>query len=154
MNKTCGGIIILLLLVISGGIYKFIFQGSTSPSIDGRSTIHLTDGERDIVLTEMRTFLSSVQKITQGIAQDNMQLVAKHARLVGNAAQGEIPGTLVGKLPLEFKQMGFDTHKKFDQLAMDADDLGDSNHALVQLSDLMQNCVACHATYRIDITPK
>ena len=54
MNKTCGGIIILLLLVISGGIYKFIFQGSTSPSTDGRSTIHLNADERDLVLAEMR----------------------------------------------------------------------------------------------------
>ena len=70
------------------------------------------------------------------------------------AAQGEVPGTLVGKLPLAFKKLGFDTHTKFDQLAMDADDLGDSKHALVQLSDLMHNCVACHETYRIDITPQ
>jgi hypothetical protein len=154
MNKTSGGIIILLLLVISGGIYKFIFQGSTSPSTDGRSSIHLNADERDLVLTEMRAFLNSVQKITQGISEDDMPLVAEYARLVGKAAQGEVPGTLVGKLPLAFKKMGFDTHTKFDQLAMDADDLGDSNYALVQLSGLMQNCVTCHASYRIDITPK
>jgi len=151
MNKTCSGIIILLLLIIGGGIYKFIFQGSTSPSTDGRSSIHLNADERDLVLAEMRAFLSSVQKITQGIAENDMQQVVEYARKVGTAAQGEVPGTLVGKLPLAFKKLGFDTHTKFDQLAMDANDLGDSKHTLVQLSSLMQNCVACHEAYRFDI---
>lgn len=80
-----------------------------------------------------------------------MELVAEYARKSGKAAQGEVPGTLVGKLPLQFKKLGGDTHAKFDQLAMDADDLGDRDQALDQLSTLMKNCVACHATYRIDI---
>lgn len=40
---------------------------------------------------------------------------------------------------------------KFDQLALDAEDLEDGNHSLEQLSTLMQNCVTRHATYRIDI---
>ena len=35
-------------------------------------------------------------------------------------------------------------------LALDADELEDPEHSLQQLSELMQNCVACHAAYRID----
>lgn len=150
MSKTCFGIITLLLLVIAGGIYKFVFQGSVSDSTDGRSAIHLDPGEKDLVLAEMRAFLSSVQQITEGIANDDMARVVEHARKVGSAAQGEVPGTLVGKLPLPFKRLGLDTHNGFDQLAMDAEDLGDSDHTLSQLATLMQNCVACHAAYRID----
>ena len=68
MNKKCSIVIGLLLVVIAGGIYKFIFQGSVSDSTDGRSEIHLNSSERDIVLAEMRAFLASVQQITQGIA--------------------------------------------------------------------------------------
>lgn len=151
MSKTCSGIIILLLLVITGGIYTFIFQGNTSPNPDGRSSILLNADERDLVLTEMRVFLSSVQKINQGIAENDMQLVSDYARQVGKAALGQVPGTLIGKLPLEFKTLGFDTHTKFEQLAMDADDLSDSSHTLIQLSSLMQNCVICHESYRIVI---
>ena len=63
-----------------------------------------------------------------------------------------IPGTLVGKLPVQFKKLGFDTHAKFDQLALDAEEFGDSDHALSQLSTLMKNCTACHAAYRFDIS--
>ena len=151
MNKKCFAIIVLLLLVITGGIYKFIFQGSVSDNTDGRSAIHLNSGERDLVLAEMRSFLTSVQQITKGISENDMKLVAEYARKSGKSAQAEVPGTLIGKLPLQFKKLGGDTHKKFDQLAMDAEDLEDGGHALEQLSTLMQNCVSCHAIYRIDI---
>jgi hypothetical protein len=152
MDKKCSGIIVLLLLVIAGGIYKFIFQGSISERPDGRVVIHLNTGERDLVLTEMRLFLESVQKITAGISENDMQLVAEYARKAGMAAQGGVPGTLVGKLPIGFKKLGPDTHKKFDQLALDAEEFGDGDHALSQLSDLMQNCVSCHAAYRFSIS--
>ncbi len=152
MNKKCSVIIALLLLVIAGGVYKFIFQGNISESEDGRITVDLNADERNLVLAEMRQFLESVQKISNGIAGDDMGLVADYARKAGKAAQGAVPGTLVGKLPLGFKKLGSDTHKKFDQLALDAEEFGDGDHALSQLSVLLQNCVACHAAYRFTVS--
>jgi hypothetical protein len=152
MSKKCIGITIILCLVIIAGIYKFIFQGSVSESSDGRTTIHLNAGERDLVLTEMRAFLMSVQQITAGISENDMNHIAEYSRKVGKAAQAEVPGTLMAKLPLQFKQLGFDTHTKFDQLAMDAVDLEDREHVMSQLALLMQNCIACHAAFRIDIS--
>ena len=154
MSGKCSGMIVLLLLVIAGGIYKFIFQGSVSGGTDGRTAIQLDAGERDVVLAEMRAFLASVQQVTAGIAENDPGRVAQHARKSGKAAQAAVPGTLMGKLPMEFKQLGLDTHTRFDQLAMDAEDMGDVSHALSQLSTLMQNCVACHEAYRIDVSGK
>ena len=151
MNKKCLTVTAILIAIIAAGFYKFILQGSTTESTDGRTEILLSDGERNLVLTEMRAFLNSVQQINQGLSENNMELVAEQARKSGKAAQAGMPGTLVGKLPLQFKKLGGDTHAKFDQLAMDADDLGDRDHVLQQLSTLMKNCVTCHATYRIDI---
>lgn len=130
--------------------YKFFIVGSVAPSGDGRQAILLEPGERDLVLDEMRTFLQSVQAILQGVSEDNMESVAVAARKVGAAAQQAVPGSLMTKLPLAFKKLGFDTHGQFDRLGMDAEDIGDREHALEQLSVLMQNCVACHASYRID----
>ena len=150
MSKKCFGIVVLLSLIVMGGIYKFIFQGRVSVNADGRTAIHLNYKEKNLVLAEMRAFLTSVQKITKGISENDMKIVVDYSRKVGRAAQGEVPGTLMAKLPMQFKQLGFDTHTQFDQLAMDAEDLGDSNHALSQLSILMQNCVSCHSAYRID----
>jgi len=151
MHKIYLTTIALLILVIAAGSYKFILQGSTIQSTDERTTILLTEAERNLVLTEMRSFLISIQQISQGISENNMDIVVEAAQNSGKAAQADVPGTLVGKLPLSFKQLGFDTHKKFDQLAMDTEDLGDSAHALQQLSELLQNCVSCHAAFRIDI---
>lgn len=151
MNKTCLIVVSGLVLVILGGAYKFIIQGSVSKSTDGRVTIHLNASERDIVLREMNAFLLSVQKITNGIAENDMERVAEYAKKAGSAAQGEVPFSLVGKLPLAFKKLGFDTHSKFDLLALDAESLGDASHTLNQLTTLMENCVGCHAIYRLQV---
>jgi hypothetical protein len=141
---------VILLIVLLGTVYKFVIQGSTAKSTDNRVAIQLTPGEKDLVLAEMRAFLASVQQITHGVASKDMQLIATNARAVGRAAQQGMPGSLMGKLPLEFKQLGLNTHEKFDLLALDADQLEDETHSLAQLAELMQNCVACHATYRLE----
>ena len=147
--KLCWLITGILILAIVAMGYKFMIAGSVAPASDGREALILEPAERDLVLTEMRMFLSSVQKITQALTEEDMEAVVKAAREVGLAAQQAVPGSLMGKLPLAFKKLGFDTHKKFDELALDAEQLGDPNHALQQLSTLMNNCVACHSTYQI-----
>lgn len=140
-------IIGLLLLVIVAGLYKFIIQGSTTME-DQRVVIHLNESEHLLVLSEMRNFLISVQKITQGIASDDMEVIMRAAKQSGNATQAGMPGSLVGKLPIEFKRMGFDTHSRFDQIALDAESFADKEHSLNQLAELMRNCIACHETYQ------
>jgi len=139
---------VLFFLTTLAMAYMFIYKGSVESAADGRTAIRLTSSERDLVLTEMRTFLASVQGITQGIGEQNMESVSQAARKVGAAAQQEVPGSLIGKLPLEFKKLGFDTHSQFDALALDAEQLGDGEHTLTQLSKLMTNCVACHESFR------
>jgi len=154
MNRICLGFITLLILIIGGGAYKFIFQGSVTESTDGRISIQLNTDERHLVLEEMRMFLVSVQQITKAATENDMKTIADSARKVGKAAQAAVPGSLIGKLPIEFKKLGFDTHLKFDELALNADDFGDSTQILIQLSTLMENCVGCHAAYRIDTSDK
>jgi len=151
MKSISNIIIVILLAIIAFGGYKFIIQGSVQPASDGRTAILLSDTERNLVLAEMRDFLASVQQINHGLATENMELVVEAAKKVGREAQAQVPGTLMGKLPLAFKKLGSDTHQKFDLLALDADSLADVNQTLTQLSTLMQNCVACHEAFRIDL---
>lgn len=148
MSKSCLTVITLLLIIIAGGVYKFILPADASKSSDTRELIQLTTAEKDIVLAEMRIFLTSTQQIIKGISEGNMELVARQAKKSGKAAQAEIPASLAKKLPVQFKKLGSDTHMKFDQIAMDAEDLGDNEHALSQLSVLLQNCTSCHEIYR------
>jgi len=151
MCKVCWSITGILLVVIIGMGYKFIIQGDVTQLDDNRVAIQLTNGERELVLSEMRIFLLSIQQITSGISNDDMALAADSARKSGRNAQIAVPGTLIGKLPIGFKKLGFDTHAKFDELALDAEQLGDSSHTLSQLNSLLENCVSCHAAYRFEI---
>lgn len=151
MCKICWFSVFILVLVSAGIAYKFVYQGSVTERLDGRMAILLEKNERDLVLSEMRIFLESVQQITSGITDNDMQRVAEFARKSGVSAQAAVPGSLIGKLPLSFKQLGSDTHKKFEELALDAEDLGDRDHTLTQLSTILKNCVACHATYRFEV---
>lgn len=154
MNKPALIIIVVLLAITAFGGYKFIIQGSTTTSVDGRITILMTDAEKDLILEEMRGFLAATQQIIAAVAADDLEKAAIAAKKVGRAAQAEVPGTLMGKLPIAFKKLGFDTHTKFDQLALDAESLEDGNYTLEQLSALMQNCVGCHSAYRLEVEKK
>jgi len=150
MCKLCWASVVVLLLAVVGMGYKFILSGEVVATADGREAIVLEPAERDMVLGEMREFLVSIQAITDGIVNDDMASVVAAARAMGTSAQRGVPGSLVRKLPLDFKTMGFDTHGRFEQLALDAEQLGDGEYALGQLAELMQNCTACHAMYRFE----
>ena len=154
MCKFCWVLVAILGISASAMSYKFILSGDVIKSVDGRLAVQLTEDERDLVLAEMRTFLDSVQKITQGIAKNDFASAGEAARKVGRAAQQDMPGSLVGKLPLEFKKLGFDTHSKFTQLALDAKQMADTEHTMNQLSELLENCVACHATFKFEVAEK
>ena len=149
LSWSVSGVLFIAILAMG---YKFMFVGSVVPSTDGRQAIVLDPAERDLVLMEMRMFLDSVQRITKAVTEEDMKTVVKAAREVGAAAQAAVPGTLMGKLPMAFKKLGFDTHTKFDSLALDAEQMGDPKQTLEQLSTLMNNCVGCHATYQIQST--
>jgi hypothetical protein len=141
-------------LVIGGLVYLFFIKGSVAEASDGRTAIILTQGEKDFVLTEMRGFLNAVQLILEGLDEKDMKKVAQSAKAVGVAGAANTPGSLMRKLPLAFKQLGHPTHQAFDGVAMEASDLGDAGQVINKLSVLMNNCVACHATYRLEATGK
>ncbi len=113
-----------------------------------RTAIVLNAAEKQLVLTEMRIFLRSVQQIVDGITREDMSHIAQAARRSGLAAQAAVPASLAAKLPMAFKRLGRDTHRQFDALALDAEQLGDGEHSLQQLNTLLRNCVSCHAAFR------
>ncbi|PIV88251.1 MAG: hypothetical protein COW48_07020 [Hydrogenophilales bacterium CG17_big_fil_post_rev_8_21_14_2_50_63_12] len=134
----------LLLALIATPLY------AAHPVLEQRAPIRLTAQEKSHIHLEMRLFLSATQKIVIGAAANDMKMLAQAAREGGMAAAHEVPAGLRAKLPLAFKQLGHATHQGFDDLARDAESLGDANHALQQLGEVMSHCVSCHALYRIE----
>lgn len=118
--------------------------------LDQRKPLRLNAEEKAHVQMEMRTFLATTQKIVSGAAANDMKAVTEAARAAGMAAAHDVPADLRKKLPLEFRKLGHATHVGFDDLARDAESLGDANHALRQLGQVMNNCLSCHALYRLE----
>lgn len=145
------GASLLAVLVFFGVIGRAAAPDAASS--DQRARLPLTVAERDIVLGEMRGLLASTQTILDAALSNDLPRAAVAARAAGMGEVEHIPleirGPLIGKLPLEFKQLGFSVHRDFDQIALDAESLGDRDHTLKQLAKLMQKCVACHASYAI-----
>lgn len=147
--RICLAIIAALLLVIATMAYKFIIAGATVPAEDGRLAIVLEPGERELMLREMRDFVSGLQRIADALARDDMQGVAKASRALGSGRAHDVPASLMGKLPIEFKTLARSVHGEFDTIAMDAESIGMPKHTLEQLSGALQKCVACHASYQV-----
>lgn len=124
--------------------------GYSSTSTDRRIKIDLTAEEKNTILGEMRKLLMGVQGIIKAVSDEDFKQVAIHARsngMIMAKETGHHPG-LVKKLPEQFKKLGFGTHKSFDELADKA--LGMSGPEILKTTaTIMNNCVACHATYRI-----
>lgn len=141
-----GGLLVAVLL-------RFLVVGDTTTAPDGRRAILLTPPERDMVLYEMRGFLAGVQGITVALGVEDMATVAKIARSLGMQTAHAMPASLTGKLPLEFKQLGFSVHQDFDRMAEDAGTMADPALTLKQLGETMAKCVACHQAHQIIAAP-
>lgn len=140
-------LVAVLLIIVALFGYKFTV-GEVQPSEDGRQAVLLSKDERNALLLEMRVWLQSSQGILAAASEKDFDAVIKSAKASGMSAEAETPGSLFRKLPVEMKALGFDTRKKFDDIAADAEKFKDSNRSVSKLSAAMNNCIACHATYR------
>jgi hypothetical protein len=120
-----------------------------APAHDDRVVLELTEAERALVLDEMRLFLGGIGQLSGALGRQDMAAAAEAARVLGQKLAHEVPPALRAKLPQDFRQLGASVHRDFDQIALDADSLGDVSHSLSQLSATLQKCVACHAAYQI-----
>jgi len=142
-------IIIIILLLIVGALAYIMTKGSVAPSEDGRTSVVLNKDERNLVLGEMRQFLISLQGVSSAITNKDLKKVEELAHKAGMAAEADTPGALLRKIPAGMKKLGFGTRGLFDDIAAAAKEGKDPVELRKQLDALMNNCIACHATYRL-----
>ena len=145
--KTLWAIIALLLLLVTAMTFKIV-SGKVEPAEDGRIAVLLDKDERELILEEMRGFLVSTQAVSQAITANDMATVVTKAIEAGMAAEEGTPGSIFIKIPVAMKKLGFDTRTRFDEIAASAT-VGDAAKARTQLDQLMLNCIACHAAYKL-----
>lgn len=126
--------------------------GAPAASVaDERSPIELSAAESAFIRREMRGLLESVRDVIAAASAGDKAAVAAAARRAGlNGPEADhIPKTLAPKLPPEFKKLGLATHRAFDQIALDVEQSGSTQRVPQQVVEVMGNCLACHATWRL-----
>jgi cytochrome c556 len=145
---------------------------------DTRQAIRLPAMQRDMLLTEMRGLLTSVNGILRGVAARDTALMRASAANGGMAGmmRGEGMGMGMGMgggrgmhagsgrgmgagrgmgpmMPAEFRSQFHSTRLAFDSLASSISAGVGADTVVARLARITDNCLACHATYRLEILP-
>lgn len=129
-----------------------ITTAALADDTDKRQVLSVNELQRDHVLNEMRVLLSGTQAILAALAKEDMEAVAQYAKPLGMGMAHKAEDHLKGALPKEFMQLGMSVHQDFDKIAADATSLKNPKHTLQQLSESMNKCVGCHASYQLSTT--
>jgi hypothetical protein len=132
-------------------IYVFLFKGQTASVNETRTTLKMSQSNQEFVMDEMRTFLESVQQINEGILNEDVDLIIKAAEKSGGSVIAHAPKGMLKSLPMGFKKLGFATHDTFDAIAEEAKSNFNPKQTQHQLNTLLNNCTACHKSYKIEI---
>ena len=151
MKKSYVILLIISIFLNVGLVYIFLFKGETVVTDDHRVELKMSESNRAFVMEEMRDFLESVQMINEGILSQNPEKVIKAGQRSGGSVIGHAPEGLLRSLPIGFKQLGFSTHDIFDEIASSATENFEPKETQKQLNELLNNCVACHQSYKIGL---
>jgi hypothetical protein len=121
---------------------------------DTRERVDLPPPMREHMLANMRDHLLAIQIIARLLAEGRYDEVANTAeeRLGMGAMQAHGAHHMAPYMPEQMRAIGTAMHRAASRLALgarDAEVSGDLAGALGGLSEVMRQCVACHAAYRV-----
>jgi hypothetical protein len=121
---------------------------------DGRQTVELPDMMREHMLGNMRDHLLALEEITRHLASQNYDEASEIAENRLGMSSLELHGAShMGKfLPKEMRAIGTNMHRAASRFAIAAKDAeldGGLNKAFSALSEVMQQCVACHSGFKV-----
>ena len=121
---------------------------------DGRHFVELPDMMREHMLANMRDHLLALEEITRSLANQEYEKASEIAENRLGMSSLELHGAShMGKfMPKEMGEIGTNMHRaasKFALAAKDAELEGGLNKAFSALSEVMQQCVACHSGYKV-----
>lgn len=125
-----------------------------APATDGRVAVDFPEPLRTHTLANMRDHLLALQEIQQALAggaYDRAAAVAE-TRLGMTSLHAHGAHDVAKFMPGGMQAMGTAMHRaasRFAVAAADAGATGDFRKALGALADVMAQCVACHAAYRM-----
>lgn len=151
------GILVLSMGVLAGAGAResnasrpagFLTQGP-----DVRQPIALPAEQRDALLKEMRAMLAAMQGMMDGAARLDVARIRAMAQSVGMSSIAGRDRAVTEHLPEAFRRQEIEVRSAFDALADAVRGFTARDTTLAYLSRIAQQCVACHATYRLTATP-
>lgn len=121
---------------------------------DTREWVKIPEMMQQHMLSGMRDHLSAITEIQQALANSEFETAAKIAeKRIGMSSLSTHGAAHLSKyLPKPMQEMGMAMHHAASQFALIAQESAIENDvkpALAALSKVTQQCVACHAAYRV-----
>ena len=126
----------------------------TQATPDARVAVELPPPMRAHMLANMRDHLAALREIQAALARDETGRAAEIAeRRIGmSSLDAHGAGHMAPHMPKPMQDIGTAMHRaasRFARVAVEAGARRDLRPALQALSDVTQQCVACHAGYRL-----
>jgi cytochrome c556 len=124
-------------------------------SSDAREAVHFPAEMRLHTLSNMRDHLRCLEEIDAALSRGDYEAAAVVAekRLGMSSLEAHGASHLAAFMPEGMQQIGSQMHRAASRFALEAQNAGASNDpkpALAALADVMRQCVACHAAYRLE----
>ena len=123
-------------------------------AVDARQLVKLPEAMRLHTISSMRDHLLALQEINAALSKDEFDKAASIAeqRLGMSSLQRHGANHIAPFMPAAMQDIGTQMHRAASGFAVEAQNgsvSGDVRPALAALGSVMQQCVACHAAYRL-----
>ena len=121
---------------------------------DTRQLVQFPEPMRVHTITSMRDHLLALQEIDIALSKNDFDQAARIAEQRLGMSSLELHGAaqIAPYMPTGMQDIGTQMHRSASRFAVEAQNASVSNDvrpALAALGTVMQQCVACHATYRL-----
>ena len=121
---------------------------------DGRQLVRLPDEMRDHTLASMRDHLQTLAEISAALSAGDYDTasVTAERRLGMTSLDAHGAAHLAPFMPQGMQEIGAQMHRAASRFAIEAQNAAASNDvrpSLAALAQVTQQCVACHAAYRL-----
>ena len=127
---------------------------TAAPSVDTRQFVQFPEAMRLHTITSMRDHLLALQEINVALSKNEFDKAAAIAeqRLAMSSLELHGAAHIAPFMPQAMQDIGTQMHRAASRFAVEAQTASVSNDvrpALAALGTVMQQCVACHAAYRL-----
>jgi cytochrome c556 len=123
-------------------------------AVSKRKAVAVSAVEHAHLLTEMNAFMDTIHGINTALSEKDFAKVATLAKAMGpKGGQHDAVGEALHKaLPDDWFALAKPTHQKFLAIAQEAQQANPQvDRVLAQVAATTQQCVACHATFRLEV---